>query len=315
MKKFLFVTSAILTGIVLNAQSAADYDARLSPIQSYQRNSTPYLNRPAQSDSQTVEIARSDMGIQRPIQAKKTGFGYHLGFASRLYYSNNPLSAKDDSLIDGGGVWENSLNNSFLLGAYDLGGATFSPIVGLSYLNNTNFGTDAHGEFDFDVLNVNFAGVFQIGRTWSLRPTLNFNNFFGDSGFTQFAPSIALGKSFSILSVQSFVDWSLGYSFESNDRLPVSDLHNKFESAWTWGVAIPIGDLEISPYLRFAYLNYSNDNRTDFKTDLGIYLEYTITEWMKINTFLSYTNNNSDKSSQDFSRTDLGAGTSLTVKF
>ena len=64
-----------------------------------------------------------------------------------------------------------------LLGAYDLGGATFSPIVGLSYLNNTNFGTDAHGEFDFDVLNVNFAGVFQIGRTWSLRPTLNFNNF------------------------------------------------------------------------------------------------------------------------------------------
>ena len=92
-------------------------------------------------------------------------------------------------------------------------------------------------------------------------------------------------------------------------------MQNKFESAWTWGLAIPLGNLEISPYLRFAYLNYNNADRTDFKTDLGIYLDYTLTEWMKINTFLSYTNNSSDKSSNDFTRTDLGAGTSLTVKF
>jgi hypothetical protein len=315
MKKFLCITFYFFLGLLLNGQTAADYDARLNPIQTYQRNNPAYLNQPAQSESQTVEIARSDMGIQRPIEAKKTGFGYHLGFASRLYYSNNPLSADDDGSIDGGGVWENSLNNSFLLGSYDLGGATFSPIIGLSYLNNTNFGTDGHSEFNFDVLNVNFAGVFQIGRTWSLRPNLSFNNYFGDEGFTQFTPSIALSKSFNILSARSFIDWSLGYSFQDNDLLTPTDKNNKFESAWTWGLAIPLGNLEISPYLRFAYLNYNNDDRTDFKTDLGVYFDYTLTEWMKINTFLSYTNNSSDKSSNDFTRTDLGAGTSLTVKF
>jgi hypothetical protein len=317
MKKFFssFLFLHCFLNFSLHAQTAADYDARLNPIQSYQRNNPAYLNQPSQSDSQTVEIARSDMGIQRPIEAKKTGFGYHLGFSSRLYYSNNPLSANDDGSIDGGGVWENSLSNSFLLGSYDLGGATLSPILGLSYLNNTNFGSDIHDEFDFDVLNVNFAGVFQIGRSWSLRPNLSFNNFLGDSGFTQFTPSIALGKSFKILSANSFVDWSLGYSFQNNDRLPISDMQNKFESAWTWGLAIPVGNLEISPYLRFAYLNYNKADRTDFKTDLGMYFEYTLTDWIKINTFLSYTNNNSDKSSNDFTRTDIGAGSSLTVKF
>jgi len=315
MKNFLAASLSLILWLSLNAQSAADYDARLNPIQTYQRNNPAYLNQPAQSDSQTVEIARSDMGIQRPIEAKKTGFGYHLGFASRLLYSNNPLSQDDNGSVDGGGIWENSLNNSFLLGSYDLGGATFSPIIGLSYLKNTNFGTDGHSKFNFDVLNVNFAGVFQIGRTWSLRPNLSFNKFFGNLGFTQFTPSISLGKSFNILEARSFVDWSLGYSFQDNDRLLVSDMQNKFESAWTWGLAIPLGNLEISPYLRFAYLNYNNDDRTDFKTDLGVYLDYSLTEWMKINTFFSYTNNSSDQEGSDFSRADLGAGTSLTVKF
>lgn len=316
MNKFFSVALCFMLALPLYGQTAADYDARLSPIQTYQRNNPSYLNQAPRSQSQTVEIARSDMGIQRPIEAKKTGFGYHLGFSSRIFYSNNPTSANDGVSIKGGGIWENSLNNSFLLGSYDLGGATFSPIFGLSYLKNSNFGTKGHSGADFDVLNVNFAGVFQIGRTWSLRPNLSFNNFFGDKGFTQFTPSLALGKSFNIFAARSFVDWSLSYSFQDNDRLPINpDKHNRFESAWTWGLAIPLGNLEISPYLRFAYLNYNKADRADFKTDLGIYLDYSITEWMKINTFVSYTNNSSDKSDQEFSRADVGGGTSLTVKF
>jgi len=315
MNKFFTIALCFMLALSLFGQTAADYDARLSPIQTYQRNNPSYLNQAPRSQSQTVEIARSDMGIQRPIEAKKTGFGYHLGFSSRIFYSNNPTSANDGASIKGGGIWENSLNNSFLLGSYDLGGATFSPIFGLSYLKNSNFGTKKHSGADFDVLNVNFAGVFQIGRTWSLRPNLSFNNFFGDMGFTQFTPSLALGKSFNIFAARSFVDWSLSYSFQDNDRLPIPDLHNRFESAWTWGLAIPLGNFEISPYLRFAYLNYNKADRADFKTDLGIYLDYSLTEWMKINTFVSYTNNSSDQSAEEFSRADIGAGTSLTVKF
>ena len=315
MNKFFTIALCFMLVLSLHGQTAADYDARLSPIQTYQRNNPTYLNQAPRSQSQTVEIARSDMGIQRPIEAKKTGFGYHLGFSSRIFYSDNPLSANDEGSIKGGGIWENSLNNSFLLGSYDLGGATFSPILGLSYLKNSNFGTKAHSEFDFDVLNVNFAGVFQIGRSWSLRPNLSFNNFFGDKGFTQFTPSLALGKSFNIFAARSFVDWSLSYAFQNNDRLLIPDMHNRFESAWTWGLAIPLGNFEISPYLRFAYLNYNKADRADFKTDLGIYLDYSLTEWMKINTFVSYTNNSSDQSAEEFSRADIGAGTSLTVKF
>ena len=71
MKKFLSTFLLFVFGLSIHAQTAADYDARLNPIQSYQRNNPAYLNQPAQSESQTVEIARSDMGIQRPIEAKK----------------------------------------------------------------------------------------------------------------------------------------------------------------------------------------------------------------------------------------------------
>lgn len=319
VKRFPCSLLALVFTTTVFAQTGANYDDRLSPIQSYQNRSS-YLNQPPPSESQTAEIARSDMGIQRPIEAKKKGFGYHLGFSSRLYYSNNPLSADDGMVVDGGGVWENAINNHFLLGSYDLGGATFSPIIGLSYMKNTNFGTDGHSLFDFDTINVNFAGVFQIGKTWSLRPNLSYNHFFGDSGFDQFSPSIALGKSFKILSARSFVEWSIGYHFQYNDRLDnlgIPDSQNKFESAWTWGLAIPLGNFQLSPYLRFAYLNYPNDSvdRSDFKTDLGVYLDYTFTEWLKVNTFVSFTNNNSDKTGSDYKRTDIGAGTSLNVKF
>jgi len=315
MKTFL-IAAFLISGICLFSQSAADYDARLNPIQSYQRNNPSYLYQKPASQSETVEVARSDMGIQRPIEAKKTGFGYHLGFSTRLYYSNNPGSADSPStdnqgrpLVDAGAVWDNSLNNTFLLGSYDLGGSTFTPIIGLSYLKNSNFGSDVHDSFDFDMLNLNFAGIFQIGRTWTIRPNLRYNHFLGDSGFGLFAPSLALGKSFKIFSARSFVDWSLGFSMQDNDTL------NKFQSAWTWGINIPVGNLEISPYLRFAYLNYYNDDRTDFKTDLGLNFDYSLTNWMKISTFISYANNSSDKTGKDFSRFDLGAGTAFTAKF
>ena len=86
------------------------------------------------------EIVRSDSGLQRPVQSKKKGFGYHLGFSSKIYYSNNPLSAPSGLDKVSAGIWENSLNNNFLLGSYDLRGATFSPLVGLSYTNFNHFG-------------------------------------------------------------------------------------------------------------------------------------------------------------------------------
>ena len=69
MKTFL-IAAFLTSGICLFSQSAADYDARLNPIQSYQRNNPSYLYQKPASQSQTVEVARSDMGIQRPIEAK-----------------------------------------------------------------------------------------------------------------------------------------------------------------------------------------------------------------------------------------------------
>ena len=63
------------------------------------------------------------------VEVKHTGFGYHLGFDSKLYYTNNAASASSGDGKEPSGIWENSLNNvAFILGAFDLGGASFSPL-------------------------------------------------------------------------------------------------------------------------------------------------------------------------------------------
>ena len=156
------------------------------------------------------EIAKSDVGLQRPVESKKKGFGYQLGFSSKIYHTNNPLSTEIGPRKVSAGIWENSISNNFLLGAYDLRGATFSPVIGLSYTNFTHFGHDLVKEMDFGSISLNFAGIFTFGKGWSLRPSLGYTADLSleDSmsrQYSQVSPGIALGKSFTVGKAQSFL--------------------------------------------------------------------------------------------------------------
>ena len=48
-------------------------------------------------ESTSHEISKTDTGLQRPVKSKKKGFGYQLGFSSKIYYSNNPSLHHPDS--------------------------------------------------------------------------------------------------------------------------------------------------------------------------------------------------------------------------
>ena len=132
------------------------------------------------------EFIESDLGLQRPVEVKDKGFGYHLGFSSRTYFTNNAASASSGVGRESAGIWENSLNNFFLLGAYDLGGAAFSPLFSLGYSKFSHFGDDDVDILDFDTLQFGPNAFFQFDQGWTFRA--------GIGVMLDFAPNSSMEK-------------------------------------------------------------------------------------------------------------------------
>ncbi|MFL2912707.1 MAG: hypothetical protein ACJZ5X_04520 [Opitutales bacterium] len=298
------------------------YDVRPNAIDEYrQRNPNTLRSSSSQSDN-VPDSLKSDLGIQRPVEAKKKGFGYHLGFETKIYHSNNPASVDGGPYKTSAGIWENALRNNFLLGAYDMGGASFSPILSLSYTKYTHFGDDFFDTFDFDSLGLSFAGIFQFSNGWSLRPSLSYNADLNpreglERQYSQFAPGLAVGKSFSLDSVYAFLEWSLGYNFTDTAYSPgtADDLMNRFETVAVGGLMVPFGNFEFGPMLRFALIDYSKVDRTDFMSSLSLQLQYAFAEWFKLKLQANLSARNSDQDNMDFTKFDTGIGASFDARF
>lgn len=269
--------------------------------------------------SRDIGFAQSDLGLQRPVDVKETGFGYHLGFDSKLYYTNNAASSPSGIGKEPSGIWENSLNNHFILGAFDLGGASFSPILSLGYSKFTHFGDDIIESFDFDTLSISPNAFFQFSNGWTFRGGLGVMLDFAprdgmENTYQQVSPTLALGKGFSIGTAQSSWEWSIAYHLTDSIH-PIDDFMNRFETAFLWSFAIPINRLQISPYLRFAYVNYAKQDRDDALGSLGLDFNYSFTNWLAMNVFFNFSFRGSNNNDYDFTRFDGGGGLGLSAKF
>lgn len=324
----LLISFSLLLSLAasLFAQSEApqrSFDARPDPIEEYRQRNSASFSSTSQAVADSPDSLQSDLGIQRPVEAKEKGFGYHLGFETKIYHSNNPASVDGGPYKTSAGIWENALRNNFLLGAYDLGGASFSPILSFSYMKFTHFGDDFFDTFDFDTLGLSFAGIFQFSNGWSLRPSLGFNADLNpreglERQYSQFAPALALGKSFSMDPVQGFLEWSMAYNFtDTAYTLPgaADDRMNRFETSLVGGLIVPFGNFEFSPMLRFALVDYAKVNRTDFMSSLSLQLQYAFAEWFKVKLQANLSARNSDQANMDFSKFDTGVGASLDARF
>ena len=129
----------------------------------------------------------SDLGIQRPVEAKDKGFGYHLGFETKIYHSNNPASVDGGPYKTSAGIWENALRNNFILGAYDLGGASFSQfLVSLtaSTLTSETISLTLLTLIQLDsvlLVSSNFPMVGAFGQSLSFNADLNPRDGFEDN--------------------------------------------------------------------------------------------------------------------------------------
>jgi hypothetical protein len=322
----LLISSLPLQVDAQTRQPTRQYDLPTNQIDDYRARQS-LLNREKVTSSIRREIADSDLGIQRPVEEKKTGFGYHLGFETKLGYSNNPASMESTSdIFDSAGVWENSLRNNFLLGAFDLGGASFSPLASINFARVNHFGHDDLDILDSDSLSISFAGIFQFSGGWSLRGSLASSFQFDpnsgmDQTYRETSPTIALGKGLQIGNVQAFIEWSVAYCYTNSKAQPIEDIMDRFETALLFGLNMPLGKIEFSPFLRFALSRYSNEDtsynkeQTDFLVNLGLQLKYSFSEWLSLKGHLNLTTRNSNISGKDFTRIDPGVGAALDAKF
>ena len=318
----LILLFLITLGFFSANRAIAQRDIRPGTIDDI-RNRQYIRNSRTLGSAPSIGIGQSDLGIQRPVEAKNTGFGYYLGFETKLYYTNNPASVDSGTLKEPSGVWENALRNNFLLGAFDLGGATFAPMISLNYTKFTHFGDELFDNFDFDSLGLNFAGVFQFGQGWTIRPSLGLSFDLNpkeglERQYRQISPSLALGKQFKIGKAQSFIEWSLVQNFTDSAYVAPGvpdDRLDRFETALIWGVNIPFHNFEFSPFIRLGYASYSNQDRGDFLTNLGLELKYSFSHWFYIKTFANFSSRQSDEDTYDFNRFDSGLGAALNAKF
>ena len=110
----------------------------------------------------------------------------------------------------------------------------------------------------------------------------------------------------------------MNYTFTNTPGQIVSkDLLDRFETGLTWGIDIPFGDFEFSPFINLALIDYSNQpkSRTDFRGTLGLNLTYSITDWMALRIYSTLSSRNSSEDVFEFTRLDTGAGATLNARF
>ena len=316
---FLFLNFC-LSSFSIAEQLKRNPEVRFGSVQEYRNREALLKGKSGSSTSTNNPVTKSDLGLQRPVETKNKGFGYHFGFESKLLHSNNPGSSPSAE-VDSAGIWENSLSNNFLLGAYDFGGASFSPIMGLGLSNSSYFGDDTLDALDSNNLNLSFVGIFQFSKGWSVRGGLSSSFDFNpdmQQTYRQTSPSIGLSKGFNIAAASAFVDLSFSYHITDTDDPTDPDKMDRFESALLFGVDIPMHNFEISPYLRFCLANYGNQDRDEFTTNAGIDVSYHFYDWLALKFLLSYSNRNAngaDGAAADFSRFDFGGAISLNAQF
>ena len=135
-------------------------------------------------------------------------------------------------------------------------------MISLSYTKFTHFGDKLFDNFDFDSLGLNFAGVFQFGQGWSIRPGLGFSFDLNpreglERQYHQISPSFALGKQFKIAKAQSFIEWSLGHNFTDSAYTSIGspdDKLDRFETSLIWGLSVPFHKFEFNPFIRLDIL-------------------------------------------------------------
>jgi hypothetical protein len=291
------------------------------------------LSNSQQSIERKNKAASKDSGAQRPVILSKTGISSFFGYDSKYFYRSNALATDGPAEEQATGMWTNTFYSGAGLGVFDLTDSVVTPYIGASWTINEYVKSDLES-FNYNSTNAYALLLFQLGNGWAFRAGSSYANDrsanFDTEDYKEFFPNISAMRSFSISDETSATfDLTFGKhiaeSFVMNvydskgNRSDKKELSN-FDTAASISISHKFGDALITPKYRISFKSYDkglNKDREDLSHDLGIKLDYPVTEAFKASLFYSFSTRSSDGTdiSYDYKSYDAGLGLGLNARF
>lgn len=275
----------------------------------------------------------TDAGAQRPVVLSKSGISSFFGYDTKYFYRSNPLATDGPAKQQATGMWTNTFFSGAGLGVFDLTDSVVTPYIGASWTTNEYVKSDLE-VFNYNSTNAYALLLFQFGNGWAARAGTSYaNDRSADKDtedYKEFFPSASIMRSFSINdTTSSTVDFSFGKHIAESFFLNVTDnkgnKSNKkelsnYETSASFSLSHQLGDFLLTPKYRLSYKSYDeglNVDREDITHDLGLKLDYLVTDSFKASLFYSYSTRSTDGTevSYDYKSYDGGIGLMLNARF
>lgn len=275
----------------------------------------------------------TDAGAQRPVVLSKTGISSFFGYDTKYFYRSNPLATDGPAKQQATGMWTNTFFSGAGLGVFDLTDSVVTPYIGASWTTNE------YVKSDLDVFNYNSTNayallLFQFGNGWAARAGSSYANDRSANkdteDYKEFFPSVSVMRTFSINdTTSSTIDLSFGKHLAESFFLNVTDNKgnnsnekelSNYETAASFSLSHQLGDFLLLPKYRLSYKSYDqglNVDREDISHDLGLKIDYLVTDSVKASLFYSYSTRSTDGTevSYDYKSYDGGIGLMLNARF
>ena len=334
------ISLLLLSALVTYGQTQSRVDSTSRSLPSPVAESAQKSSKVTSSD-----VESSDTGAQRPLLLKKSGFSASFGYDSNIAYKQNPLGAPGVLDQQADAVWVNKFHGMAKLGVYDLDSSVLTPFVGGAWaMTDYTYKNSNEAIPDLSVLNHNTTTAYllfllQHESGWAFRAGVMYSNDRSVESDTEeykeFYPSVGVTKAYPLSdNLLGVLDASVGSHYgdiEDADG-PTSSSHTEDEldhidATLRYSIIYSLETLTITPTYSVSYRKYDNGfnfDRTDVLQNIGVLIQYPISDSFELSLNSDYSKRVSDgndvagdsyDSLYDFKKFDLGAGLSLTASF
>jgi len=282
----------------------------------------------ASSESGNVsDDAISDTGAQRPVQLKDKGISSFVGYNSKYFYRDNPLSQPDNAIKQATGMWTNTFFGGAGLGVFDAGDAIITPYIGVSYTINDYIKSQL-SDFNYNSTGAYALLLAQFGNGWSIRGGVSYSmdrsTKQDTEDYMETYPNIGVLKSYVVNeSTTAIFDASIGTHQANTEALPIAESHedelSSIEYAASYALNYELMNFLIIPKYKISFKDYDkgvNKNRNDIVHDFNFKIEYPFSDSFKISTFYDYSTRKTDGlDDHDFKSHDYGIILGLNARF
>jgi len=297
------------------------------------------LNESLDSDEVQVPVLfpgeEADLGPQyivRKVPRRKwidVLFDTQYFYTSNAFLSEPPVGETETTLMI------STAQIAVAPSAFKVGDGGLLPRVGFRYQwYNYGLGTDSTtvNNFDFDSMTV-FADVRYVYEDWIFGVGFEWNRLLGHEPpiadyaefYKEYVPAAYVTRVFEITDKQQFyIDWWGDYRFTEVASLPfpglTADGNDRMDqNLRVTYVAEVYDNLYVQPFIRGQYTYYTegaNSGRGDLFGSFGCTINYSITNWASVRTFVNYDMRESDAPLiPDYTNLNAGGGVSVFLSW